>query len=246
MKIPELLKITIEGTKKCARLGDSPMAYFEKDGKTAITVLAISSKDAIKVALYRLVKSLDLKEIIFTNEAFYLEHSKENYKGKNIKDIKLETPIRNNPKRKECFIITYFSKDKCMTQMLPFHRKKGTSKDILVWDKEGKISEESQSLFNPFDMTEKDVKRYAESVQIDMIKEKGVKETKKCTFGYKMDIYRLNGKAMFELVRPNGEVSLRSKPIDDDKKFKETMNEAVSIMEGIAKVMIKNMEDKND
>jgi len=246
MKIPELLKTTIEGTKKCARLRDSPMAYFENDGKNVVSVLAISSKNAIKIALYQIVKALGLKEIIFSTEAFYLEHSKEDYKGKNLKDITLKTPIRNNPKRKECFTVTYFSKDKCMTQMLPFHRKKVKGKEVLVWDKEGDLSKESQSLFNPFDMTEKDVKEYAISGQIDMMKENGVKETKECAFGYKLDIYRLKEKAMFELVRPNGEVSLRSKPIDDDEKFKENMSEAVSFMEGVAKVMKENIGDKND
>ncbi|HUS51608.1 MAG TPA: hypothetical protein VMZ91_15685, partial [Candidatus Paceibacterota bacterium] len=119
-------------------------------------------------------------------------------------------------------------------------------KEVLVWDKEGDLSKESQSLFNPFDMTEKDVKEYAISGQIDMMKENGVKETKECAFGYKLDIYRLKEKAMFELVRPNGEVSLRSKPIDDDEKFKENMSEAVSFMEGVAKVMKENIGDKND
>lgn len=242
MKAPKLMQIAIESTRNLARMGDSPMAYIKtKDKKIIMTVLAISSKSAIKMTLYTLAKSQDTKEVVMVNEAWYVSEDKGKLKGKNRKDMELEVPVSQDPRRKECFIVSYFSPKKSLMKQMPYKRIKKRNKEVLKWEKtDGKDNEvfKGESAFNPFEMTEEEVKEYSIQAEIDIIKERGKKEVYPMLFDRHIDIYRHKGRVYFEGLRKDGQVFISIKPMDDDEKFAslvEDMKEKLKEMETIFK-----------
>lgn len=225
MKIPKLFENIIKQTKELAKPGDLPMCYFkDPEGKMTIAALAVG-KPSIKLALYAFMQLHQAEEICFVIEAWYVER-------KNGRDFKGE--VRNQPDRKECFIVSYFSKDAELIQSLPFERKIKGKKETCLWLEAPNLEDLThiESRFNPFKMTDEEIKLYQKQSQLEIMRVNGKKEIHKLPFDYKFIIYRHEGKAFFECLKSNGEAFMSSDPIVDDEKFQSDLNLALKTLTG--------------
>ena len=218
-----LFETVIDITKEKAKIGDSPMAYIkDKDGKLIVSLLAID-KELIAVTLHSFIDLHKAEEIVLVNDVYYLESDLQSFS-------QLKMPISKNPKRKECFVVQLFTKDKEIFKALPYHRKKVKGKEILVWDKEMpeiESDDDSDNKFNPFKVSKEDIENSIVKINQERIRSLGIKEEIKLPMGFKMIVYRHEGKAFFEFFNADDENFGAIKPIEDDDDFQQKLKMAV-------------------
>jgi hypothetical protein len=221
----EFMDMVIEQVKKVAKPGNMPMTYIKaKDGGLILGGIALDKKHQTCMALQVLKMQTDCKEMILVQEAWASEG---------------DMPPSEDPKRRECFVVNYFSKDKCLVHMLEFERTR--DKRELKWINESPYwkSDGCESRFNPFKFTEEDIEHFLELSTQDEIMERGKKEIIKLAFNFHMDIYRLNGKAFFQAYNGKEECFFSTKVVEDDKKFEQSMNEIKNMLS-----MVGGLSDK--
>lgn len=225
----------IQNVKEIGKPGDLPMAWF-KNKKDEVIVSAIATgKSSMKLAIYALQKMHDAKEVIIAIEAWYVEEPKE--MGKNLKEVEknMKVAVRNHPKRKECFIVCYFSPEKELIQHLPFTKKKKGKKEICVWGDIPKYQDLTnvESKFNPWKMSPEEIEQYRLDMEIEVIKVNGKKEEHAMKFGYKFVVYRHEGKAYFECLKADGEPFMQIKPQKDDENFQKAIDKAFEMLRSV-------------
>jgi len=218
-----LFETVIDITKEKAKIGDSPMAYIkDKDGRLIVSLLAID-KELIAVTLHSFIDLHKAEEIVLVNDVYYLESDLQSFS-------QLKMPISKNPKRTECFVVQLFTKDKEIFKALPYHRKKVKGKEILVWDKEMpeiESDDDSDNKFNPFKVSKEDIENSIVKINQERIRSLGIKEEIKLPMGFKMIVYRHEGKAFFEFFNADDENFGAIKPIEDDDDFQQKLKMAV-------------------
>lgn len=190
----------IKLTKERAKPGDSPELYVNAPKGLVMALLALEKKYAAKMAIEVMRVKYNDPEMVLVNEAWFV-------KAKNLKNIKVQPS--QDPDRKECFIISYFSKTKCLSHSLVFKRKnKG-----LIWTEEYNYwdSKNNESVFNPYKFKKEDIQHWLQLSKIDEIKEKGEKEIFKMAFGHKLISYRYENEAVLECFNGKGECYQASK-----------------------------------
>ncbi len=219
----EFLDSIIKITKESAKIGDAPMAYFKDDkGNIVVSVIALDKKYQTKMSLYTLKEINRSKEIIFITEAWMAMGKKE----EDVKNI----IVSEQRDKKECFIVNYFSKDKCLFHTLLFDRKGKSKKPI--WTDEANYWEcrNSESAFNPFKFKEEEIKEWLMLSEQDRLREEGKIEKVDLPLGFHIDIYRLKGGVFFETINGKGEVFSCIPVQKEDEEFKKKISEAETIL----------------
>lgn len=222
----EFLDMVIEQVKQLAKPGDSPMAYAKtKDNKLVVSLIALNKKYQTCMALEALRITTGSEEMVLVQEAWAAIQDK---------DEEIKCSPSENPDRKECFVVNYFSKDKCIVHILEFEHIKGRPRK-LKWTKETNYwnseFEKCESRFNPFAFTKEDIEHFLELSQQDEIKEKGKKEVMELAHKFHVDIYRLDKKAFLEAFNGKGEVFFSTKVTEDNSKFEESLKQIKSILD---------------
>jgi len=223
----EILDMVIEQVKKLAKPGDHPMAYAKApDNKLIVSLIALDKKYQTCLALEALRIASKSEEMVLVQEAWFTS---------NKKGDKIDCPPSESPNKKECFVVNYFSKEKCIVQMLEFERIKGPRKlkwinEVDYWAKEGEM-EKCESRFNPFRFTEEDIKHFFEMSEQDKFRETGKKEVVKMLYNFHIDIYRKDNKAFLEVFNKQGEVFFATKISEDDNKFEKSIKDMKTALE---------------
>jgi hypothetical protein len=219
----ELMETVISAVKQLAKPNDAPMLYFKNsDGKLIVTLLAGGIQEEKKYRTCLAIKALkemsQCKEMVMVSEAWMAPD--------NPKFAPSE-----NPNREECFVINYFSEDRCLAHILKFGR---TESGKIVWKEEIKydLTEKGrcESRFNPFKFKEKDVKEWLEQVEQDEMIEKGKKEKIKLPFDFEMVAYRYKGKALLQIFNAKKKPFMSIKPVTDDEEFKKMVSDSAELL----------------
>lgn len=219
----------IENVKKVARLNDSPMAYFKNDkNELTLSVIAVSGNCQQRLALWTLMQTTQAKEIIYVIDAWRVTAEK-------IEDFDIRP--RDNPKRKDCFIINYFTKDKNYTTILDYEKdgkKIKWEREMNYYDKKG-IMENS---FNPYNFTEEEIKNLGNLAEREIIKENGKTETIDLPFFHQIKIYRKDGKVFFEAFNKD-KIFGKSEIMNDDEEFKNKLEQTIYMIKKVGEIMEK-------
>ena len=219
----ELMEMVIDSVKQLAKPNDAPILYFKnKDGKLVVSLLADGIQEDKKYRTCLAIKALQemsqCKEMVMVSEAWM---APDNSKVEPSK----------HPDKEECFVINYFSEDKCLVDILKFGR---TESGKIVWKEEIKYDliekGKCESRFNPFKFKDEDVKEWLKQMEQDEIIEKGKKEKIKLPFNFEMIAYRYKGKALLQIFNAQKKPFLSINPTADDKKFKLLVEESAELL----------------
>lgn len=222
MERNKFMDMVIEQVKEVARPKGMPMTFIKaKDGSLIIGAIALEKKYQTCMALHALKIQTDCEEMIFVQEA---------WASTTDKNGKTKYQPSKDPKRKECFVVNYFSKDKCLLHMLEFEHTK--DKRGLKWTNEANYWDcgNCESRFNPFKFTEENIKNFIQESERDEIKEKGKKEIIKLAMGFHLDIYRKDNKGIMEAYNGKGQCFFATPVSDDDSKFEEAMEDIKTVL----------------
>ena len=216
----EWLDRIIEQTKKIAKIGDSPIAYFYGiDGNVTLTLLALSEKYQQKMALWTTMQVTQATKIITINEAWIVN-------SKDPKDLKIAPS--ENPKKTSCFVISYFSPEQSLSHILNYenvNRKIKWTDEQEYWKQILRF----ETTMNPYKFTQEEIKEWSELFNIDTFKESTKPEIIKLIYDHELRIYKKDGKAYFEATH-HDRIFFRTKIVNDDEEFNRCIEE---IKEGI-------------
>jgi hypothetical protein len=221
----EWLDKIIENLRKIAKPDDRPVAYIKgNNGKVSVILFAIP-KEEMKIGLYTLMKTTNAKEIILIINAWTVKT--------NIEDPnKLKIQPSTHPKRKEAFVINYFSEKTAVCHCLYYKVEK--NKIVWVGERSYKDSGELETQFNPFKIKKEELDKIMLEIESKEIKEKGKKQIIPLEYKHQMIIYRHNGKAFLE-VWHNKNIFFKTAPTEDNLKFENNIKEFVRMAELIGK-----------
>lgn len=227
----ELFNKIIETVKEIAKPGDMPMAWIKgSDGKLIVSAFA-TEKESIKMALWTFMKTNNAEEVIFATEAWHIQRKPGDEK-------KMDGQVKDQPDRKECFIVCYFSKDKELIQQLPFTRKKKGKKEICEWEEAPSYMDMSSqhSKFNPYKMNHDDLEEITKKAEQEVVRANGKKEVHNMALNHKLVIYRHKGKAFFEGLDKHDNAFMSCKVVEDDEKFESSMKEAITLFKSVGAI----------
>lgn len=222
----EFLDFIIKEVKEKARIGDRPVAYAKNDkGEISLSILDVEEKYQAKLCLYTLKEIQKAKEIVLVNEAFVVRRKVP---------TKLIGEVKDQEDKEDCFVICYFSEDKCLSHTLLYKiGESGTNKPIWVEESSYLNGSDFVSSFNPFKFTKEDVKGFMVLIEQDNLRENGVLERINMKFGFHIDVYRLKGKVFFESFNHRGEVFGMIPVQDEDASFEKALKELKKILSSI-------------
>jgi hypothetical protein len=225
----KLLDMVIEQTKQLAKPGDRAMTYIpSKDGdKLVIGMIALDEKYQTCLALEALKVASGCEEIVLVQEGWLSKQEK----GKEQKCAPSE-----DPNRVDCFVINYFSKDKCIAHILEFEPISGPRK--LKWTNETsylerKDEDKCESKFNPFRFTEEDIKCWMQLMEQEGLRKTGKKEVLKLAHDFHVDIYRKGSKVFLEAFNEQGEIFFSTPVMEDDSQFEKKIKKIKDILDMI-------------
>ena len=232
MKRIKFFDDVIEIVKKKAKADDMPEILINTPKGLVVSVLVHPKK-------YQMQMALESFRLLYNNPEMVLVTDSWTVKGD---PDKIKIMPSEHPDRKECFTITYFSKNKVLVHHILYKRLK---KKEIRWTKENEYwkCKDFRSIFNPYRFKKKDMERWLELSKQDVLREKGKKETHKLPFKFKVDVYRHKGKVFFEVSNNKGETFQSTLVSSDTKEFNDKLKFALDMLTGKADIS-KFIEDK--
>ena len=221
----ELLEMAIESVKKLGKPNDSNMVCIKdpKDGKITIVLLA-TGKNQQKLAMEMFRKTHNDPEMVFVANGWMSHCTEEQRKSGNF------VKRSEDPKRKECFVLNYFSPTKKeLSHTLVYESKKGNT---LKWIDElhYKDTTDVSSAFNPYKFTKEQIRAWLEESKIDSFKEKATKEEHELPHKFKVIVYRKDTEFCFETINAKGEAFGRTGIMESTEETEEKLKTAISML----------------
>lgn len=238
MKKIKLMEYVIQLTKEKAKPKDNNTAYIQTKKGLSVVLFAVEKyTQKLGLETFRLLD--DNPEMVFVANVWASM-------GISKKDIKKGNHLKpsEDPKRKEAFAISYFSKNREATHYLFYQTLKNGK---IKWLDEISYLDEkikSTSGFNPYKFTKEQIKEWKERTETDIFKQKAKKETIKLLKGFKIFVYRKDKKIMFEVMNHKGKIFMGTKVSENNKDFENRLKIVSKALQGDIKEFEKFMKNK--
>lgn len=218
--------------KKTAQVGDRPMLHINTKEGIVLALMEHTRKYATNLAIEAMRIKFNDPEMVFVTDSWI---------AKGDKNTKVMP--RDNPERKEAFVLGYFSKDKELGTILPYNV---VNKKIIFEENISSETAEAKSTFNPYNFKKKEIKDWTLILEQDIMKDNGIKETHELPFKFEANYYSHEGKAFFELINNKKENFISIGPEEDSEEFRKKFEEAIDALNHPEKLpdLIKKHQEK--